>query len=285
MPVGSKITIVVLSAACLGFGVWYFISVRRNTKASQGQMLIPFSASIDPQTGTSTGFMTSAGEPQLLCPSGTSINIVGAFYDIADTFGECTNTPSNIISYMCNPSVSSPSGSCKSDGDCGSGMTCNTSAGTCSLAAQASGSSTQCPEGTTLVSIGGNYYCINNDICGGGIPNPVCSPSSGNQCAMRDATVSVGAKCNGRQACPDLAISDFGPTPCPSISPTSCISSFDTNGNPQWINPSRSGYCGLPYLPGWAGGAPYGNPTGTSSPANASIGYTMHGIYACVPNL
>lgn len=273
----SKIVIAGLAFGCLALGAWYYVVVKNNYRLAATQVLTPFTAAIDPTTGnlTNGGFNNAAGEPQIQCPVGTSVNIVGAFYDIADPFGECTTSPSQLVEFLCNPNVSSPSG-CSNDDDCPEMTSC--SSGVCSLTPQKS--STVCPNGYSLVNNGG-YWCVPTDICGPGIPNPVCSsPNNANACTTRDATTSVGLKCNGRSECPDLDLADFGPSPCPNLPPMQCLTTV--GGNLQWTS-SRTGYCGLPYNPGWPGGTPPGStPQGTPAPQSASIGYTLHGLYTCV---
>lgn len=285
MGAGTTLAIIGLSISILGFAIWYILQTRKNYQYSVGQRLIPFTAAVDPTTGQSSAFTDAEGNPQIICPSGTVVNIVGAFYDISDPYGECTSTPAPLIGSWCDPSVPSTQ-ACQTDDDCGSGgiMKCGSS-GFCQLA-PFSGS---CPEGYRSLTSGSNNYCVPDDLCGPGIPNPVCSASIGsNQCATRDATDSVGEKCNGRPECSDLSISDFGPSPCPSLAPTTCISGYQSDGSPIWTvqrGPDFRGYCGLPYLPGWAGGPPSGSTTTGPNTINpsTSLGYTLHGIYACVP--
>jgi len=299
MSTAQYIVIGGLVIGCVGFGVWYYIQTQKNYKASISQNLKPFTASIDPTTGVATPFTDASGNPQLTCPAGTTINIVGAFFDISDPFGECTANPGGVIGYLCNPNYKSPQ-TCSTQNDCPGGqqgiMNC-TSAGYCQLVANPSSCPAAISAGATLVkystiTVGGNSYCVPTDICGPqgpssspyGVPNPVCSPLTNNyQCATRDATDSVGNKCNGLSVCSDLSVSDFGPYPCPSLAPpqapNECIAGYDTYGNPQW-NAGRTGYCALPFIPGWPGGAPTGSTT--PNPASSSLGYNMHGIYTCV---
>lgn len=296
MGAAENIIIGGLVIGCVGFGIWYYIQTRKNYKASVSLAMKPFTASVDPTTGQATPFNDASGNPQLSCPSGTSINVIGAFFDISDPYGECTTSPGGVIGYLCNPNYKSPQ-TCSTQNDCPGGqqgiMGCV--GGYCQLTPNPS----SCPSyisagGSNLkyasITSGGNSYCVPSDICGAqgpggyGVPNSVCSPLTNNyQCAMRDATDSVGSKCNGRSECPDLSISDFGPYPCPGLappqSPIECISGYDQYGNPEW-NATRAGYCALPFIPGWSGGAPNGSTT--PNPASASLGYTMHGIYTCV---
>lgn len=303
MGAGSKLVIAGLALGCIGFGIWYFIQTRKNYSTAIGQRLIPFTAAVDPTTGIAGAFTNAAGEPQLQCPAGTTINIVGAFFDISDPYGECSAKPSAFIQGMCDPSVATPQ-ACTASDDCngpGSAYQFCNSSGFCQLNSQSSASAC-IPDSNGIpyspLTIGTKIYCVPTDVCNGsvnlsqpGIPNPVCSVAvltNTNQCATRDATDSVGAKCNGRPECSDLTMADFGQYPCPNLAPTTggCMSpTYDSYGNPQWTA-QRTGYCGLPYLPGWTGGPPAapqgGNNSGQSNPASSTLGYFMHGLYACV---
>ncbi len=291
MAVLSTLAITVLAGACIGLAVWYFFVTKGNYKAAIAQQLKPFSATVDPSTGLAGSFTTPSGASQISCPVGTSINIVGAFFDISDAFGECTTNPSGLVGYLCNPSYQSPT-KCTTADDCpgpSGSMNC-TSAGYCQLAPNPS-SCTSSPSSPNVnygyTTIGGVQYCVPTDVCGPGIPNPICSPGAANatnqyQCATRDATAKVSSKCNGRGDCFDLQMSDFGDYPCPGLAPTQCLGNYGPNGEAVWTS-QRTGYCGLPFNPGWQGGPPVGStPQGSGALPSSSLGYTMHGIYACV---
>jgi hypothetical protein len=290
---------VAFGVGVITFGVLYYLSYKKNQSLAISQTLLPFSSTIDPTTGSLKPLVNASGNPQISCPDGFSVNIVGAFFDIYDPFGECTSSPSPMISSLCNPSVSY--GSCQTDADCpyfssSSGpnaMSCVPGTGgtnVCSLVPQTP--STTCPSPLNLTQIGSNYYCIPTDVCGPGVPNPTCSASSPlastNRCAARDASATIAKVCDGQQSClPTLA--NFGDMPClglpsPSTAASACISGYDSFGNPQWTSTPRQGYCSLPYLPGWSGGPPVGSTSGTPSPASSNLGYTVHGIYSCIPN-
>lgn len=197
---------------------------------------------------------------------------------------------------MCVPGIMGTT-SCKSDTDCpdSSRFTCDQNAGKCTLKENPA---TCTPKnGQNLGWIMNKKYCVDIDICGSdiegnvngvGVPNPVCSPvTSTAQCAMRDASATVAAKCDGRQACKDLSMEDFGDFPCSFPPPSSsCITGYDANGIPNWVVDNkglRADYCGLPYIPGYAGGVPANSSTNNSDSPNSNLGYTMHGIYTCIP--
>lgn len=273
------IFIVILVIIVLGLGGLNYFLVTKNNEVAVQQTLKPFSARIDPTTGNiSKGGFSG----QLSCPSGTSIQIVSAFYDIDDPYAVCSSNISNVnplVAFICNPSVSGP-GTCSKNSDCPTGTSCQS--GKCKLQSQPS-NYTGCPKNAPLIKLsdglGEAYYCINSNVCGAGVPNPICQPKGTGSCAIRDASASVAQKCNGRTECDDLSVKDFGKTPC-NFAPSPCFSKVTSDG-PQWIT-DRTGYCGLPYGPGWGGGAPdYGS---NSDAGSGNLGYTMHGIYSCISN-
>ena len=289
-------------------------SNEENFKMAQQQRLTPFSANIDPTTGNAKPFNDVNGNPQISCPAGSTVNIVAAFYNIFDPYNECSlqeSQASPLLTYICDPTKQS-SGACSSTSQCpyfvngvDDGLLpfyCNS--GHCQLQNLPEGSA--CPPGLTLTEIptgSGQYFCVDPNLCGynidlvnnGGsavLPNPYCTPSNTqSMCAMRDASASVAAKCNGRQSCPDLTATDFGDQPCTGLTvPSTGCFSFGESGI-SWLQGGgtdlRTGYCGLPFVPGYQGGPPAlpgGGTGGTPDPANANLGYVMHGIYTCVPN-
>lgn len=279
------IFIIILFILVLGLGGLNYFLVTKNNEAAVQQTLKPFSARIDPTTGNiSKGGFSG----QLSCPAGTSIQIVSAFYDIDDPYAVCSSSINNVnplVAFMCNPSVNGPGTCSKNSGSsnqCPSGTECQS--GKCKLQSQPS-NYTGCPKNAPLTKLSdGNYYCINSNVCGAGVPNPICQPKGvppGNTggCAIRDASASVSQKCNGRSDCDDLSVKDFGKTPC-NFAASPCWSQVTSDG-PVWIT-DRTGYCGLPYGPGWGGGAPaYGS---SSDAGSGNLGYTMHGIYSCIAN-
>lgn len=270
------IVIIILVILILSLGGLNYFLLKKNNEAAIQQTLKPFTAKIDPTTGQiSKGGFTG----QLSCPAGTTIQIVSAFYDIDDPYGTCSSSINNVnplVAFMCNPTVTGP-GTCSKDSDCPSGTGCDS--GKCKLQSHPSNYGS-CPKNAPLTKLSdGNYYCINSNVCGAGVPNPICQPKGSGQCAVRDASASVAQKCNGKSTCDDLSVSDFGRTPC-NFAASPCWSQITESG-PQWIS-DRTGYCGLPYGPGWGGGAPdYGN---NSDSASGNLGYTMHGIYNCIAN-
>jgi hypothetical protein len=63
--------------------------------------------------------------PQIKCPVGYKINIVGAYVEVADPFGECGTVPNPTLQLTCGDSSDASSmPSCTTGEDCGAGMTC-----------------------------------------------------------------------------------------------------------------------------------------------------------------
>lgn len=272
------IGIIIVVILIIGLGGYNYFLVTKNNEIAVQQTLKPFSAKIDPTTGNISkgGF-----KGQLSCPAGTKIEIVSAFYDIDDPYNTCSSSLSQVnplVAFMCNPSASSP-GTCSKNSDCPNTTMCSMS-GKCVLKSYPKGYNCTSEPNTTPLTIGDNTYCVNTNICGGGVPNQVCMPGGTGGCAIRDASANVAQKCNGRTECDDLSENDFGQTPC-NLKAIPCYSEISSNG-PVWNSKGRSGYCGLPYGPGWGGGAPdYGN---SSDAESGNLGYTMHGIYNCISN-
>lgn len=307
MAVWSVIVIVVLFVILIVFGILNVVTARNNQILARKQILLPFSATIDPTTGQETGFMNIDGTPQIKCPVGTKVNIVGAFFNVFDPYNECAAKVDQVnpfLAFMCNPAVqgvlpsSSGQTTCSGDQDCPYYMNpdtpffCNPNTKMCQL--KPTTAATCSTVNFDMVNIGGSKYCVERNLCGTniknvagtGVPNPACSPSNSSaKCAIRDASANVAAVCDGRQDCSNLKMADFGDLPC-GYTPKACISGY-TGSSPDWITStgtnSRSDYCALPYLPGYSGGLPSAAAS-SDSPVdpNSNVGYTMHGIYTCV---
>lgn len=216
--------------------------------------------------------------------------------------------------------------SCTTNSDCGGGIfECNPSTHKCRLA-RGFTSSDAC---NAAGGINGSYACVNlvnggecsteytgicvdTNVCLGvtydgsssscqtgtptrvtGTVNPVCAPGGQGQCAVRDASAYVAAKCNGQQSC-SLTTSDFGPYPC-AMTPVNCnivpgtgtgsaygdwtctrVGSNQTAGNQ---------FCELPMNYGNPGGVPSiqgQSANGSAQPGSVSLGYKFSGVYSCV---
>lgn len=310
MAVWGIISIFFLLLIFIAFIVLNVITTNKSKNMSQKSRLYTFSSKFDPATGEATPFVNLNGEPQIQCPAGTKINIVGAMYNVFDPYGECTgSSPSDAsgvspeLAYLCVPGIQSKH-TCQNAGDCpnsregdpNSQFSCVQNH--CEL--KPSAPNTPCLKGFSQTTINGNVYCIDADICGAnidkasqrgtGVPNPYCSPSNTvSKCAIRDASATVASLCDGKSDCKNLSIKDLDAhIPCPGIPAVDkkCISGYTSNGKPIWdVNSEgkRAGYCGLPYIPGYSGGVPQGSSSDKPDPANTNLGYTVHGIYTCIP--
>jgi hypothetical protein len=325
------ISLLIVLSVFIGLNV---MTTTNNQKIAQTQKFQTFSSAIDPKTGqptfpeggSSDAPFTVTDEnskiiPQIQCPVGTKINILGAFFDIFDPYATCSATEDQVSPYfgfLCIPdhvgktrdgnTVIAPCVNDKKCADYGAPnqFMCSTTSGTCVLKPQdpVNGAPPTAPKGLSTITVKGKYYFVNPDTCasnidlaratsGTGTPNQYCSPgSTAAQCAIRDASATVAAKCNGRQSCGDLTMADFGDYPCfdatgAGVEPKQCILGTNQDGTVQWYESSppaglhrTTGYCSLPYLQGFEGGYPqYG--TQQENP-NYNHGYTMHGLFSCV---
>jgi hypothetical protein len=233
-------------------------------------------------TGMSGG--TSNAVPQIKCPEGYKINIIGAFVEVNDPYGVCTDNPLDSILTTCGQSAKTPI-PCVTDKDCG-GLSCEN--GQCKPKTCSSnddcvvlGSNAQaCPPNYTykpgdpscLQCTGGK--CESLPECQGGIPNSTCG---GGKCKPRDASAYLAKWCDGKSEClgsaddkwiPHVQGGPFGPLPCPILPSSS----------------ADSPYSQLPISTGWGGGPPSDSQNKRIDPATFNQGYYVHGIYTCVPD-
>lgn len=141
---------ILLAIAILVFAgtTWYIQS--SNSKLEQSLILYPFSGYLSPSSSewtvntskTNKGVSNNpegglylvgmaggekADVPQITCPVGTKINIVGAYLDIVDPYAECSNVANPTLALSCGiASDTTNAPSCKSgnDSSCGPGMKC-----------------------------------------------------------------------------------------------------------------------------------------------------------------
>jgi len=130
-----------------------------------------------------------------------------------------------------------------------------------------------CPSATCDGSGDNNRVCSNLNTT---FNNTVCT-NADNFCAYaRDASAVLASQCDGKQSCNAILNNTFfGPNPCGSnvpISTTSCDAECDSSTNQ---------YCNLPYTLGYNGEPPTGGSTGGQ--ANYNLGYSISGVYTCVP--
>lgn len=318
------VLLICLVLVALIFGGSGAYITNENLTLYKNQMLIPFSQKLDPNN---TSYLTEVkdgnGNNQLSCPAGTSINIVGAIYEVMDSYGQCSPSPSDAITASCIPGVYSnvscdPSKNNPGTGGpdtgsnpgCPSGWTCGSTSngGMCTLRifnSQADAASV-CPGPNIVSTQDGNslpshpnakyWACTDDNICDANRTqtngqNPVCNSQTGKgRCAVRDVSAYVAAQCEGKQSC-DLDFTQLGPSPCavnlplpPAKGGKGCNITIDASGK-VLINNITDEYCDLPFSYGFPGGVPSsaGN-NGTPSPANFNLGYVVHGLFSCVPN-
>ncbi len=118
-------TIALISILTIGIIVMIVVIViyqSANTAANQHNILYPFSAAIQP--GNKTVFLkNAAGQSQIDCSAvGGKINIVAAWSEVADLYGECSGESSSALNLSCG--IPGAKIACKEDSDCGPGMQC-----------------------------------------------------------------------------------------------------------------------------------------------------------------
>lgn len=328
---------------CVVFGiliaVFIFLNIRSSNKNQTRQnlgVLIPFAGYLSPpngqywsvtpnpkNVGTSdqpenglflSGFANGESTPQITCPIGTKVNIVGAFLEVNDPFGECSGQPTNTFSLSCgNPSSTSSAQLCSTTSDCPVGMYCNSGKcipSTCSIDSDcANGTMPACPAGMgdQCSTEGARDPSIPSLVCMNGVKTfdpaygqcmhcnngtcqniPLCTnlqsvsgimqnkTCSGGNCKIRDASSYLAGHCDGKQTCLGDASDMWMPNvPGGVFGPLPCnIPASSTNLN----------YSTLPVIPGWNQSTPVPGTENTLNASNFSQGYYVHGIYTCVPD-
>lgn len=148
MATWSYVIMLILAIAMGIFIVFTIMTESKNKKTQQSNILYPFSGYLSPPNPPWTVKNSSnnpgvsqkpenglylvgmvGGQsnniPQIQCPAGYKINIVAAYQDIVDPYGECTNTPNPLLQMTCGDGSNlSSAPSCSTSDDCGAGMTC-----------------------------------------------------------------------------------------------------------------------------------------------------------------
>ena len=146
----TYVVMVVLFILVIVFFVLKYTIDSKNKQDSAKNILYPFSGYLAPpkQTGASksstnpgTGSNPQAGlclvgqvggekstVPQIQCPTGYKINIVGAFFEVNDPYGECSQTVDQTLQLTCGNQLQNPIINCSVTSTnpfpCGPGMEC-----------------------------------------------------------------------------------------------------------------------------------------------------------------
>lgn len=259
--------------------------------------------------------------PQIQCPLGTKINIIGAFFDVADVNGVCSQSPDPTMLNMCgDTSAISQKGqaSCGVDADCGAGMSCTLNKCTpkfCNTPKDCGGrvcpasnlSSGECEKnGGIIVSkidengvivpkcipnpkYGACYNCLDNKCILSPVCNAVIKPGTRNTetgeiVQLPPMCVSnSNTRARPRDASAYLADYCDGKRDCFGMGDRwSPLSPKGFGPMPTDISPSSQEYATrLPVNLGFGGGN-IDNSTNFKSPSFQQ-GFYVHGAYTCVP--
>jgi len=304
MEIWAVVAILILLVAIAGFvglTIWKEIE---NSKKQQNNILYPFSGSVDPSdTGKNVVLKTSNGRNQIECPVGYKINIVGAFVEVDDPFGECSPSPGSTFRATCGDdndrasaikcSASSPCSkgliagmdcvegkclpkTCSAAKDCGNPCPVNPGKA-CKTHSDCGGSPMMCtPDGTCQVdSTQGQCMFCRNGKCA---QAPTCSNlnksyqnitcESSNEktkCRPRDASAYLAKACDGKQSC----TVSWNPSNNEFFGPLPCS-----------IGVRDADYATLPIIAGWDGGKP--SKGKSAEQANFKQGYYVHGLFSCI---
>lgn len=293
------IVLFIILGLIIGLTWW---TERENTIRQQRNILFPFSGRIDPgNTHKPVQLTTAEGKNQIQCPVGYNVNIVGAWVEVNDPFGECS-FPTDTFKTTCGDDTNRASAvDCSNDGDCAEGTHCiSNKCVPMGCGKHSDCGANSCPKelnqkctsdsdcGHPLSCVGGKNktckidptkgtcnFCLNGKCAQG----PTCSNLDKNtfknkmcenknrtsKCRPRDASAYLAAECDGKNSCSvewDWKSSKFfGPLPCR-------------------ISPGEDNYSKLPIIPGWGGGQ--AARTDTTVNANYNQGYYVHGIFTCI---
>lgn len=126
METWALILMIILILAVGAMVVVVYLTEKKNTTSNQKNILYPFTGKV--KSNGTVSLTNSQGQPQIDCSTesgknGGTINIVGAFMDIIDPYGECSPIASSVLDLTCGI----PGGkiSCTKQADCGGGMKCS----------------------------------------------------------------------------------------------------------------------------------------------------------------
>ncbi len=185
MAVYAIVIMVILAIIMAVFIVLSILKEDSNNKKNQNNIIYPFNAKLQSRDadhsngGYTANLVTSDGKtPQLQCPVGTHIEIIGAWADIVDPNGLCSNKQNATFKLSCGFASDTSSGiTCQTDTDCASGMEC-------------SGSQQCVPKSCSANSDCGTSYCGASGSSGADV-----SANVGKPCAGYDFTSGDGLVC------------------------------------------------------------------------------------------
>lgn len=314
------IIIILLIVGIILFTTLYTLQTNSNYKNSSQSQLLPFSGVLgynENGTGGTPIDASGALSPQLICPAGKSINILGAYYQVVDPYQVCSNSPDPLLTAACIPGQGTLPCDPNGANVCMPGFSCQN--GKCSLTAYSSQSDAQndlnklmatVDQGDSSQSFGltpvqfqgdNNWYLINPTMCGytlgannilaesipSTLQNSVCTPSNSNtRCAIRDCSAYLAGKYNGKNSA-NPTLMDVGPYPCAMSLPLQggCNVQWTSNGTNQFPVSGGSGsnsYCALPLTPGSTSNPNNLAQSGWTPNASFNLGYYVHGLYTCV---
>ncbi len=122
MEIWVLIVIITLIVGIAIISVATYSVQTKNDEMQSSNILYPFKASAKPGE-SSISLLNSTGDPQIRCPAGSSVNIVGAWAEVMDPYGQCSPQSSNLLNASCGIPTKTPI-SCTTNTACGDGMTC-----------------------------------------------------------------------------------------------------------------------------------------------------------------
>ncbi len=132
MAVYATVIMVILAIIMAVFILLSILKEDSNNKKNQHNIIYPFNAKLqsrdhdNPKGELTVNLLTSDNKPQLQCPAGTHIEIIGAWTDIVDPNGICSNKPSATFKMSCGFADDQSAGVfCQDTSDCAPGMTCS----------------------------------------------------------------------------------------------------------------------------------------------------------------
>lgn len=98
--------LVCMAIGLIALSVW---KGKQNSQNAWSNRLMPFAGFVDKDLTYYSNSDTS-GTPlsQITCPTGTKVNIVGAYFQSFDPYGQCSPTPNAVVSQTCTNDSSNP---------------------------------------------------------------------------------------------------------------------------------------------------------------------------------